>query len=116
MKNSRIKVVLSDPWDLGESLKWQPLIGELVKFDFKIPSGRALIKLEQPLSYKGIFYQFAVAVPRHADCNFKTLQEGKKVFCSFIGISNEHAQSVNALSTEHWRSGLAFVGEIEILV
>jgi hypothetical protein len=115
MKTPRIQVSLSDPWDLGESLKWQPLCGVMLKVNIDAQGGRALVKFDQPVAYRGEFYQFAVAAPRHEGSSLKTLQDGGKVFCSFTAVSEEHAQSENALSTEHWRGGLAFIGDIEPL-
>lgn len=115
MKTLRVQVSLSDPWDLGESLKWQPLVGELLKIDAEDRGGRALIKFDQKLHYKGVSYQFAVASPRHEGVSLSSLQSGAKVFCSFTGISDEHAQSKNALSTEHWRGGLVIIGDLELL-
>ena len=113
MKAPRVQVVLSDPWDLGESLKWKPLSAEIVKVAIDAQGGRALIKFDQPLSYHGTSYQFAVAAPRHEGSSLSVLQTGAKVFCGFTGVSDEHAKSENPLSTDHWRGGLAFIGHIE---
>jgi hypothetical protein len=113
MKLLRVRISLSDPWDLGESLNWQPVFGKLVKISLDVHGGRALIELDQPISYKGTTCQFAVAVPRHEGKNLEVLDKGGKVFCGFTGVSNEHAVSEAALSTDHWRGGLAFIGDIE---
>lgn len=112
MKAPRVQVVLSDPWDLGESVNWNPLFGDLVKVTL-VDGGRALIKFDQPLSYKGTTYHFAVAVPRHEKNSLGLLQTGARVFCGFTGVSDEHAKSENPLATDHWRGGLAFIGTIE---
>ena len=109
----RVRITLSDPWDLGESLKWQPLYGDVVKATLAAHGGRALVKLDQPLAYKGVKYQFAVATPRHAGDTLELLCKGGAVFCGFTGVSDEHAVSEKALSTDHWRGGLAFIGNIE---
>ena len=87
----------------------------MLKVNIDAQGGRALVKFDQPVAYRGEFYQFAVAAPRHEGSSLKTLQDGGKVFCSFTAVSEEHAQSENALSTEHWRGGLAFIGDIEPL-
>ena len=114
MQHRRVRVTLSDPWDLGESLSWQPLSGELVRVGVEGKGGRALVKFDQRLIYHGESYQFAVAAPRHEGSSIGELDKGRPVFCSFIGVSDEHGQSQNALSTEHWRGGLSFVGDIEV--
>jgi hypothetical protein len=100
-------------WDLGESLSWKTLIGELVKANADMDGGRALIRFDDPINYRGTSYQFAVAAPRHEGDSLKTIDAGGKVYCSFTGVSHEHASSDNPLSTEHWRGGLAFIGDLE---
>lgn len=115
MKTLRVQVSLSDPWDLGELLKWQPLVGELLKIDVEDRGGRALIKFDQQIHYKEVLYQFVVAAPRHEGDSLTAVHEGGKVFCSFTGISDEHARSKDALSTEHWRGGLIIIGDLELL-
>jgi hypothetical protein len=113
MKPSRIRIALSDPWDLGESLNWKPLTGELVRINFEPQGDRALVRFDVPLDYGGVSYGFAVVAPRHKGGDLRALLEGGKVFCSFIAVSDEHARSANALSTEHWRGGLSFIGDIQ---
>jgi hypothetical protein len=113
MKTSSVRVTVSDPWDLGESLGWKPLIGVLVKADANMDGGRALIKFDNPIDYRRTSYQFAVAAPRHEGDSLKAIEAGRKVYCSFTGVSSEHASSDNPLSTEHWRGGLAFIGDLE---
>lgn len=112
MKTPRIRVTLSDPWDLGESINWKPLFGTLVRMEINERGGRALVRFDQSLSYQGVEYQFAVAAPRHLGVNLRSLQDGEKIFCSFTGVSEQHANSSDALSTDFWRGGLAFVGDL----
>lgn len=113
MKAMNVSISVSDPWDLGESLKWRPLLGELMQSSSDDRGGRALIRLGHAIDYRGTSYGFVVAVPRHEGATLAALAEGGRVFCSFTGVSDEHAQSENALSTDHWRGGLAFIGDIE---
>lgn len=114
MKATRVVITLSDPWDLGEALGWQPIEGEFVRFDVECERGQALIKLRKPISYRGTSCGFLAAVPRHEDGSFKTIQKGCKLFCSFTGIANEAAHFNHDFSTAEWRGGLAFIGDLEI--
>jgi hypothetical protein len=113
MANSRIQISLSDPWELGESLKWQPICGELIRLALDPQGGRALIKFDNPISHRGVLYHFSIAVPRHVGSNLKDIHASWGILCGFTGVSNEHAKSELALSTNHWRGGLAFVGTIK---
>lgn len=47
----RISITLSDPWGLGEALKWQPLRGEWLRVMRNDHGGHALIALDACLIY-----------------------------------------------------------------
>jgi hypothetical protein len=115
VKTSSVCITLSDPWDLGESLGWKPLFGTLVKADADLDGGRALVRFNKTINYRGTSYQYAVAAPRYKGDSLKVVDEGGKVYCSFTGVSDEHASLDDALSTQHWRGGLAFIGDLEAL-
>ena len=98
-------VTVSDPWDLGEALKWQPLPGELVRIVRDGDGGRALIKFDRPIQYRGSICHYAVAAPRHEDGDIAMIEEGTKVDCALTCISDEQAQSSNPVDTSDWRGG-----------
>lgn len=108
--NMRISITISDPWELGEATKWQPLCGNLLQTR---DEGRGLIKLDDAVSYGGSIWHFAIASPRRRGDEVGALQTGKKVAATFIGISDEQAGSADAFDTHDWRGGLAFMGDIE---
>lgn len=105
--------MFSDPWDLGEALKWQPLRGELLQMTRDDHGGKALIELNESMSYGDSVYRYVVASPRHEGSEIAELQNGKKVFCAITGISDEQAKSSAAMDTSSWRRGVAFIGDIE---
>ncbi len=107
----RISIAVSDPWDLGEATKWQPLYGSLLQTE---RGGRALIKLDNVISYGDSIWSFVIASPRHRGDEVGALQVGKKVAATFIGILDQQAQSEAAFDTHDWRGGLAFTGDIEL--
>ena len=113
MKANRVVLRVSDPWDLGEALKWQPLQGELVKTASDDHGGSALIKLDKTITYRDAAYRFVVASPRLEGTVISTLETGKKVFCAFTGISDANADSANPFDTTGWRGGLGFIGDVE---
>jgi len=112
MSSIRIQISLSDPWELGESLKWKPVLGQIVLDANDLSDGRALVTLDQPIEFRGSKYRFAVAAPRHEGRSIQELLPSGSVLCSFIGITDEQAMSSDATSIDRWRGGLAFIGEL----
>jgi len=109
----RISICISDPWEIGEAIRWQPLLGELLHTVNDEHGGRALIKLDNALNYRGLSWHFVIASPRHQGEEIAALQTGKKVPAGLTCISDDQAQSDTALDTSNWRGGLAFVGDVE---
>lgn len=109
----RISIMLSDPWDLGEAIEWQPLTGELLQMASDAHGGKALIELSASVSYRGSVCRYVVASPRHQGREITELQDGQKVLCALIGISDKQATTNAALDTSNWRGGVAFVGDVE---
>jgi hypothetical protein len=113
MTAQRVSILISDPWDLGESLGWRALPGVLVTTRNDGQGGRALIQLDNTISYKGSAYRYVVASPRHQGREISDLKDHKKVDATLTGIADNQAHSRDALNTSNWRGGLAFIGEIE---
>jgi hypothetical protein len=110
-----ILISISDPWDLGESLGWQPLRGQLLKVLDTEHGGRALIKLDEPVSQRGSVCRYLVASPRHEGNDIASVQAGRKVSSSFICIPDQDAEAADALITKSWRGGgVAFIGDLEL--
>lgn len=105
--------MLSDPWDLGEALKWQPLRGELLRITHDDCGGKALIELNESISYRDSVCRYVVASPRNKGSEIEDLQNGKKVSCAMTGLSDEQAKSSAAMDISKWRGGVAFIGDVE---
>ncbi len=114
-EQNRVLVRVSDPWDLGESLRWRPLEGELLQIASDERGGRALIKLDDRIEYRGSVCRYVVAAPRHEGATIAAIQKGEKVFCNFTGISDSQAASSDPLDTSTWRGGVAIIGDLEPL-
>ena len=112
----RISIMLSDPWDLGEALKWQPLRGELLEMTPDEHGGKVLIRLDEDVSYRDSVCRYLVASPRYKGSQIAELLTGKKVSCGITGISDDQAKSSAAMDISNWRGGLAFIGDIESIV
>jgi hypothetical protein len=109
----RISIMLSDPWDLGEALKWQPLRGELLQMTHDEHGGKALIELDESMTYRDSVCRYVVASPRHKGSKIEELQNGTKVSCAMAGIPDEQAKSSAAMDISNWRGKVAFIGDIE---
>jgi hypothetical protein len=109
----RVKIIVSDPWDLGESIHWQPLGGELIRVSKGAVAGHALIKLDAPIDYGDVQWQFVIGTPRHSGDRFESLGPGLKVAGAFRGLTLQQAALENPFDAVGWRGGLAFIAEIE---
>jgi hypothetical protein len=94
---------------------WQTLQGELLQMADDERGGRGLIKLDKPIDYLGSSWRYIVFSPRHNEDEVAELHNGKNVFATFIGISEQQALLGHraALDTSKWRGGLGFIGEVE---
>jgi hypothetical protein len=62
-----VEVRVSEPWDLGEKLAWKLLRGEVVERDPASTPNRMLIRLDEPVEYKGRVWTHLDASPRIAE-------------------------------------------------
>jgi hypothetical protein len=108
-----ILIVVSDPWNVGEALGWKPIQGQLLGTRTVNGAGRALIKFNDPVSYRKQSYCYAVASPRLEGRDISEIREGKVLGCAITGISDEQAVSCNPMDISKWRGGFAFVGDIQ---
>ena len=113
MNTRRISISVSEPWELGEALKWRPMRGELLQSVNDEPGGRALVRLEEVIVYRGSVWRYVVASPRHPGKEIAAVQTGDKVLCAFTAVSEQQVEAGDPLETENWRGGLAFIGDFE---
>ena len=110
-----VRIHISDPWDLGEALKWEPLEGELIAINDLFEGGKALIKLNQSFNYKNTKSEFLIATPRYTGINIGDLVKGSPIICGITRIPKELAESQNPFDLSLWRGGVAIIGELEPL-
>jgi hypothetical protein len=109
----RITVTISEPWELDEAMQWRSFPGEMQRLIDAAHGGRVLIKLDDPLQYRGSKWHYVVGTARHTGDSVASLQAGQKVLSALTGITEQQAMSDNPFDMGHWRGGLAFVGDIE---
>jgi hypothetical protein len=109
----RVSISISDPWDLGEENGWKPLPGLMLQLVDDDRGGRALILLDQEVTYRGTRWRYLVARVRHQGDRIAALRGGETVLSSMIGISEEQANTSPAPDMDLWRGGLSFIGSID---
>ena len=92
----RISIQMSDPWDLGESIGWAPLLGAVVQVPKDDQGNCDLIRLDAPVSWKGEQWRYIAAGPRHAGTKISTLKLGTELHCGMIGVTDDEAQNGSA--------------------
>ncbi len=108
-----VSIVVSDPWELGVATNWVPIQGTVVEMRASENGGRALLRFDTPIEYRGATYAFAVASPRLDGQGVENFVAGTSTSASLIGISRDQAESSDPFNTSTWRGGLAFIGDIE---
>jgi hypothetical protein len=105
---------ISDPWELGESLGWEPLSGKIIAVDHDKRPSAVLVKLDKPVRFRNENGEFFVGSPRHVGDQIVDLGKGIPLFCGFTRISPEQAQSDGAFDLSRWRGGLVIIGELQL--
>jgi hypothetical protein len=110
-----VKIHISDPWDLGEALNWEPLEGKLIATNDSSVEGKALIKLSQSFNYKNTKCEYLIAIPRYTGVNIGVLVKGNPIICGITRIPKGLAESQNPFDLSLWRGGVTIIGELEPL-
>lgn len=108
----KVSISLSDPWDLGESLGWALLSGTVLRVIEDENGGRALIKLDTPISYRDSQWRYVRATPRFVDVNMLGLKFGVKLPCGLVGVTEEQAETGDSWKTSPY-SKLSFIADVE---
>lgn len=108
-----ITITVSEPWDVGEAVNWQPIRGRLLQVNTDDHGGNVLVEFEPPICYRNSIYRYAVASPRLAGHQMTEVTNGGMVCSTFTGISDEQAKSDNPFDISKWRGGLAIIGDLE---
>lgn len=100
---------ISDPWELGEALKWQAFDASIIS----VEGDDVLIRLLKPFVYKGVICEFFIASPRHEGDQVACLANGKSLFCGMTHIPPEQANSNRPFDLSSWRGGIAVIGNLD---
>ena len=104
---------VGDPWELGEELRDQPMVGELVQLDDDEHPRQGLFKLKNPVRYAGKEWTYIAATIRHQGHDFNELKVCDCVHCNCTGLDDESASNPEKMFGQKWRGGgLAFIGTL----
>jgi hypothetical protein len=109
----RVTITISDPWEVGEAVHWRSLAGLVSQMVDDGRGGRMLIKLDDPIKYRGSAWHYLIGAPRHAGDRVVSLQTAGRLRSALTGITEQQAISDDPFDTSNWRGGLAFIGDIE---
>jgi len=109
----QVLIKVSDPWDLGIQINWQPFSASIVSGSDDTDT--VLLRLDRPFTFKGITCEYFIASPRLEGFHMSNLDSGKEVFCGMTRITEEQAKSETPMDLSRWRGGLGIVGGLEPL-
>ena len=108
--HSNISIRISDPWELGEALRWEPINAEIIG----VNGDDILIQLLKPFDFKGTSCEFFIASPRHEGDHAVELLNVGSLFCGMTRITTNQARSNNPFDLSNWRGGIAIIGNLDL--
>jgi hypothetical protein len=103
-----VVVDIAEPWELahaGGEVRRRAWVEAIAPLDRKI--SKALIRLTQPLEWRGSTFQYLVVTSRNRGAIETDLAGDVPVECSFVGQPDERATGADRFDTSWWRGGLA---------
>jgi len=114
-------IVMSDPWDLGESISWRPLRCVVLKEGVQPASGFSpaikaiLLRLKEPFMFDDVRYEYLQGSPRHEGSSLGDLRKGgAEVHCSFVQIPPDRLDQQPPLDLSWWRGGGGLIGALSV--
>lgn len=107
--NTKVSMRISDPWELGEALKWKAFDAEIIA----VRDETVLIRLLTPFLYEGTTCEYFVGSPRHDADHVDKLCNGKSLFCGLTRITSEQARSDDPFNLTKWRGGIAIIANLD---
>ena len=109
----KVTISVSDPWELGEFLDWHSLTAEVQSVVDDADGGLALIKLAEPLAYRGASWRYLIGSAREVGVALSDVRRGRKVFSALVGISSEQANSADPFKGARMIvNSLSFIGTV----
>jgi hypothetical protein len=108
----QVTIQLSEPYDLGQALSWQPLAAHILAAKADENDEALLLRLEKPFTSKGALCEYFVARPRHEGARIDALLVGSAILCAMTRIPPDRLQAADPFDLGWWRGGIACIGEL----
>ena len=115
-------VLVSDPWDLGESISWKPLGGVVLNVRFqrahdRVEAGEAiLLRLKEPFTFDDARYEYLWGSPRLRGLSLDDLRNiGTRVPFNFLRIDPDRLDKQHPLDASWWRGGGGLIGTLSLV-
>ena len=73
LKEKSIVVKLSDPWDLGEKMNWEPFTAIVLSVDNNDAPENIILRFTNPFEYDNLRCEYFIASTRHVNAQLKDL-------------------------------------------
>ena len=113
---ARIEIEVSDPWEFCTVHGTGPFHGRLIKLftsEEYYSDKLGVAKLDTPLDFKGMQYEYLLVQSRHADVHVAEIENGRTVCCNLSAISKTSANLADPLvAARNDNKAIVLVGSI----
>jgi len=114
----RIELEVSDPWEFCTVHGTGPFHGLLIKLFTSMEYGAdklGVVKLDTPLYFHGMQYEYLLVQSRHADVHVVELENGRTICCNLSAISETSANLGDPLvASRNDNKAVVLVGSIAL--
>ena len=106
-----VEIIMSEPFELGSKPITATVVTSGVAHD--APGVLSvLLRLAEPITYRGVQWEYLVARPRRAAKDLHEVATGSTVDSNMTGVAVDRASSPDPLDLSWWRGGLGIIGSI----
>ncbi len=110
---SRLGVTIADPFEISQYIEAE--VVAVAPFASGADIERVLVRLSQPIIWRGLQYEHVVLEPRHSPGLFDELGLTQAIDCNGMGINAEDAGLAPPWGVTNWRGGLAMIATVRVL-
>jgi hypothetical protein len=113
MRTTRVSVVITDPWELGQKTQWQWLAGHIVRVLSTKNGEMAIVKLDAPITVGPKEWNYVRVSPRHENVALDDIDRGQQVSCAVLTLCDEQGRGPEAkVSTAPPENNISFVATL----
>jgi hypothetical protein len=114
-EQTRVVLTASEPWDFvaaDGSVSFRGLIVVAATFATGAEEERVVVRLDEPVTWHGQFYEFFVIRERHGHGISDDLRMGLPIECSLTAVDRDRLVAADPFDTSWWRGGLAGIATL----